>query len=888
MKPCVFRTFVFSIASFIVCIAPSLSFGQWLPDSGVNTRVCDTVGQQNAPQACTDGANGAIIVWEDARNGTNQIFAQHIDSSGKAMWSKNGVKLATNSVQNFYAQTNPIITTDDKGGAYVVWLDSRNASNGTCLFGQHILANGTLAYADTGLAVGIGLNSGCLNPALCNDGFGGALVVWEDNRASNKSAQPDIWMNRLWSGSVKYGLTNAGTGDLSSITVNEGTSGHPKYVTTFYFHDPNANFEPYLNNLFLTIPGKGSYQISAITNDTQLALKTHPSDTGIFAYSIGNLTGLVIDTMANKQSGPAIVNDGKGGCFLAWTTNFTSPNSIYGTHLDSTCKVLWDPAPQPGFKFYEDLNSANSSKNVSLNRDGNQLLLAWELTNSNNGSQEIYAQRMRCNTPLDTAFVWGTANQAVNATSNQILDQINPQIFGDDSSVLGIGGALIPFMDAEPGSATDYYDIAMVRLFGDAQPLPAAGNGFWFFEQKPHMHNDFQAVKITDPSNGGANSGLITVWDDADPTGLTQDTMLYAQRIDRVGRKYFPTPGTRNTWGLAISGNSPTNKWTAKQPTLVPRTDGAIVAWTDFRSGTPAIYCQLILMSGSLWIPSDTSAPVLEVVSTTAPDNGNACNSQCTNLLAVDTGFLISGIDSIIPVGMTNMQLETSSFTKGAHSVSFSVCAIDSFLNGTGSVTVEDTALNTRTMNFTYCTIPDTSHPMVTWDTAALPRWLIVHISDSGAWEQGLKSIMVKDTMNCMLSSIGVKIPAGVGSFDDSTTILNPLLPARFQIEAFGVSGNASALYTFFYTPQGAGVNQTPADPISISVFPNPTNGDATVLLSGAPSAEVTVSDVLGRTVDQFHLAGSQEWQSSSLAPGTYIVRALIGDQVVCKRIIRE
>ncbi len=879
MKSRVLRTFVFSTAYFLVCLVPSLAFGQWHPDSTQNTPVCDTVGQQDLPQGCSDGANGAIVVWEDARSTAFQVYAQHIDMNGHVKWAKNGIKLATLTKGN-YDQKAPIITTDDSGGAYIVWLDSRYSStNGTCLFAQHLLASGALAYPDSGLPVAIGLNTGCLNPTLCNDGLGGAYVAWEDNRSSNATTRPDIWMNRLWPNSVKYGLTTTGTG--TATTVNLG--GHPtKYLT--FFHDPNAHFKPYLVDLELTIPGKGSFQIASVTNDTQLTLKTYPA-VGTYAYTVGNITGLPIDTITNKQNGPALINDGKGGCFLVWANGNTSPTSIYGTHLDSACTAWWDPAPQAGFKIYANSVPANTSRNVSLNRDGNQLFLTWQVLNTNNNSQEIYAQSMSCNTLKDTSLLWGSS--AVDVTTDQILDQINPQIFSDDSADGGVKGAIIPFMNADPGSSNEY-DVAMVRVLGNGgNLLPPAGNGFWFFEQNQQLNTDYQVVKTTDPANAGSNSGLLGVWTDA---WDGKDTILYAQRLDRLGRKYFPTPGTSNRTGQAIAGSSnASHGWNARQPCLIPRTDGAIVAWTDFRNSTPDIYAQLILMDGSTWIPSDTTPPTLTVQSTTPSDNGNPCNSQCSTVLATDGGSLISGIDSIISTGMTNMQIDAPIFTKGTKSVTFTVCVIDSFKNATGTVIVRDTASNTSSMSFSYCTIADTSTPIITWDSIAAPNWLVAHVRDNDPWDRGIQSIIISDTINMNLSARGIVITPGTGAFDDTASIVDITKPASFAIRASGVAGKTTAVYTFEYTPSSTNaVTPTKGDPISISVYPNPVSGDATVLLTGAAMASVTVLDVLGRSVDQFRVEGSHALQASSLAPGTYIVRAVIGDVVVCKRIVRE
>ncbi|HEX5317015.1 MAG TPA: hypothetical protein VFX22_10235, partial [Candidatus Kapabacteria bacterium] len=329
-------------------------------------------------------------------------------------------------------------------------------------------------------------------------------------------------MNRLWPGGVKFGLTTTGTKAVVSSSYNKFTK-----KTTYSFIDSSANFQSYLVNQSVTITGKGSYLIASVLSPTQLDLKSYPTN-GTYAYYIPGLSGMPLDTFANKQTGPSITSDGNGGCYLAWTSSATSPNSIYATRIDSTGMALWDPAPAPGFLVYKDSYTGNNSKNVWINRDGTDLLLTWEVTNSGNSNyQDVYAVRMH-----DSSFAWGAVN-----VSNQIDDQTLPRIYGDDSA-MKVGadstrGVLVPFLDQEP-SPSDDLDVAMVRVMGTGGTLmPTTGNGFWFFDQKPHTQSGMRTVKITDASNGGTATGVLAVWNDA-WDGV--DTMVYAQRIDRVGR----------------------------------------------------------------------------------------------------------------------------------------------------------------------------------------------------------------------------------------------------------------------------------------------------------------------------------------------------------------
>jgi hypothetical protein len=809
------RSFLFASLS-LMFVGARPAWSQWASDSVTNTVVCDTTGQQDYPQICSDGSNGAIIVWEDARSNYFTIYAQHLDANGYATWARNGVQLAQSNADQQY----PIIASDGSGGAYVVWQDERNSSTkGTDLYGQHILANGALGYSSAGIAVSSATGTQN-NEVICSDGSGNAFVAWEDSRNSIASSRPDIYLNRMTSGGVSFGSS-----------------------------------------------------------------------------------GMVVDASVNRQVGPAICPDGTGGCYVAWQDEGLVPSTIFARRISSSGAMLWGlPPPNLGIKIYQSAPSPNNpqpnSSDISISLDDNQLLLTWEVTNSASPAdgQDILAQRMLCSTPSDTTAVY--PDGPIEVTGAWLNDQLTPQIFSDDSlwnnGSTSVNGILVPFLDLEPGS-TDDYDVAMVRVLSDGTTaLPPSGNGFFYLEQQPHAQTGFKAVKITD--SDPTKNGILAVWNDARYAGLGlgKDTTIFAQRIDRNGHNYFPTNGSTKLAQPLCSGPG-SNGWMAREVALAPRTDGGIAVWTDFRKGAtnPGIYAQLILIDGSLWIPSDTTQPILNVLSTTTPDNNSECNSQCTTVIAIDpgtqtnSGLLKSGIDSLTPVAMTNMKLDTVSFTKGADSVTFSVCVIDSFQNGSGNVKVVGTDLKAQSMSFTYCTILDTSAPLITVDTLTTnPLWLAIHIRDDRPWDRGLNSVIVSDTSNISFSGNGNKIISGENAYDDTVSIINSSLVAQFCIKAVDVSGNVSPVYCF--TTNTSAVSPSTENPISLSVFPNPTSGDVTMLLGGAPFADVTVSDVLGRTVGQFHLEGSHEWQASSLAPGTYIVRAIIGGLVISKRIVRE
>ena len=143
---------------------------------------------QSLPDIATDGAGGAIVTWQDLRTGTPDadIFAQHVKSSGVVdpAWPADGraLTLAPGT------QVNPTIVADGLHGAIVAWEDARDGLNH--IFAQHVTANGAIApgWAANGLAVSTA-SGGERQPLIVSDGAApgavgsGAIVTWQDPRS---------------------------------------------------------------------------------------------------------------------------------------------------------------------------------------------------------------------------------------------------------------------------------------------------------------------------------------------------------------------------------------------------------------------------------------------------------------------------------------------------------------------------------------------------------------------------------------------------------------------------------------------------------------------------------------------------------------------------------
>lgn len=150
---------------------------QWSTDPNINTPICTASNDQFLPNIISDGAGGAIVTWEDFRNGNNyDVYTQRINYAGVILWSLNGVPIATVTKD----QSRPVIIGDGQGGAIIVWNDFRSG-NYSDIYAQKINSNGVVQWAANGIAVCSAVNNQ-RNPKVVSDGAGGAIITWQDER----------------------------------------------------------------------------------------------------------------------------------------------------------------------------------------------------------------------------------------------------------------------------------------------------------------------------------------------------------------------------------------------------------------------------------------------------------------------------------------------------------------------------------------------------------------------------------------------------------------------------------------------------------------------------------------------------------------------------------
>lgn len=344
--------------------------------------VCFMPGNQHWPDTVSDGAGGAIIAWTDQRPNNTQedIYAQRLNANGEPQWKKNGKPVCT----EIDSQKVPKLISCANNGAIIAWDDRRNGRDYD-IYVQRLGANGSGMWGDNGVVVCDSIGSQ-FYPRFINDGEGGVIIVWWDNEFNKDTG--NIFAQRInRNGRMMWRINGEPvcTANRDQTWPEVIPSGSNSAIIVWLDH---RNYDIYNWDLY-----RGSFDIYAQKIDFD-------------GNVMWDIDGIGVCTAPGYQSPPLIVSDGHEGAIIAWADgrdHLTAEGSDHQYIHDIYAKrINSDGIRFPGW---------SRNGNVICNAEGNQFLsniiakgiisdgyggaiIVWK-DKRNGRDYDIYAQRVR-------------------------------------------------------------------------------------------------------------------------------------------------------------------------------------------------------------------------------------------------------------------------------------------------------------------------------------------------------------------------------------------------------------------------------------------------------------------------------------------------------------
>jgi len=323
---------------------------QWNPDLALTT-----ANNQNNPDVAVDKDCYIYVVWNDDRNGNQDIYFSKINSSGNQEWGE-GKKVDTQAESA--DQTIPqIIINASSTFEYIIWQDSRNDVND--IYAQKFTPAGNGVWAsekriNTDATTATQGMPKIQIDTMIIEGNENLYFAWYDNRNSN---------NDIFSQKYNQDGNNVWANDTR---INTDATTTEQMNPDFVISNDNYLYYTWQDARF------GNYDIFSQKYDTNGA-KIWANDVRINS-----------DIGESSQDVPAIIEDNSNNFYIVWEDNRYGNSDIFMQKIDSDGNKL--------IEFDTRINQTNSNEqgnpDIFINKNG-FLTVTWQ--DNNGGNLDIKA-----------------------------------------------------------------------------------------------------------------------------------------------------------------------------------------------------------------------------------------------------------------------------------------------------------------------------------------------------------------------------------------------------------------------------------------------------------------------------------------------------------------
>lgn len=367
--------------------------------------VCTQSADQTAPIMVADGAGGAIIVWQDWRSGDRDIYAQRISANGIVMWANNGVPVVVKAGN----QSGPRLVSDGAQGAVIIWEDDQAGTPD--ILAQWLVDNGSPQWNMNGATV-CNAADNQINPRIDTDGAGAYYVTWQDRR---NGVDYDIYAQKLnSSGAVQWAANGVAISTATNTQTNPkirvDQAGYP--IIAWQHTSNNNGYDVHAQRVspagVVQWAANGVAICNAAGNQSAIDMTTENlPDGAILTWKDGRTTkvhvycqkvsatgaaawtanGVLVSDASRNQINPNIVGDGAGGGIIAWQDSVSGVWDIYAQRISAAGSTMWTAG---GVAVGIATDNQTSVKNVSDGQGGS----IFSFQDKRSGDFDIYAYKL--------------------------------------------------------------------------------------------------------------------------------------------------------------------------------------------------------------------------------------------------------------------------------------------------------------------------------------------------------------------------------------------------------------------------------------------------------------------------------------------------------------
>jgi hypothetical protein len=377
--------------------------------------ICTATSDQHEPGLIGDGSGGAIIAWYDVRNSAySDIYAQKISAAGNTQWIVDGIEVCT----AYETQKNLKIISDGAGGAIIVWQDYRNGSSNPDIFIQKVSSTGSVQWGTDGKPVCTAIDYQ-EDPVIVPDESGGAIITWDDDRGVDYdiyAQKVDATGNMLWANDGIM-VCNAFDDQYYHQTVSDGVGGaiitwtdyrNDIDYTDIYAQRINSSGNPeWQENGVAVSTVIWDQSLPKLINDNSggviIVWEDLRSDVVLEYYAqrlnsqgdtLWATDGIPITNQPTDVDNHAIIHDGSDGAIITWQDGSIGNYNIYAQKISSLGILQW-------IADGITISSANISQEVPIiisNLAGGAIITWEDSRNAPLGNgDDIYAQQVSKN-----------------------------------------------------------------------------------------------------------------------------------------------------------------------------------------------------------------------------------------------------------------------------------------------------------------------------------------------------------------------------------------------------------------------------------------------------------------------------------------------------------